>query len=50
MYEKHGVDFLWGGAQDTELVERVQNAKFMYGVANTSADGTGTTMPKDEFK
>ena len=32
------------------MSERVQNSKFMYGVANTSADGTVTAMPEDEFK
>ena len=50
MYKKHGGDFLWGDAQDTELAERVQNAKFMYGVANTSEEDTRTTMPEDEVK
>ena len=50
VYDKHGGDFLWGDAQDTELAERVQNAKFTYGVANTSADGTVTEMLADEVK
>ena len=50
VYKKHGGDLLWGYAQDTELAERVQNANFTYGVANTSADGTGTTMPEEEVK
>ena len=31
VYEKHGGDFLWVDAQDTELAERVKNAKFSYG-------------------
>ena len=48
MYEKHGGDFLWGYAQDTGVAERVKNAKFTYGVVNTSADGTGTTIPEEE--
>ena len=50
VYKKHGGDFLWGDAQDTELAERVQNAKFTYGVANTHEDGTGTTMSQEEVK
>ena len=50
MYEKHGGDFLWGDAQDTELVERVQNARFTYGVANIYADGTGKKIPEDKVK
>ena len=50
MYEKHGGDFLWRDTQGTELEESIQNAKFTYGVANTSVDGTGTTMPEDEVK
>ena len=50
MYKKHGGDFLWRDAQDTELAERVQNAKFTYRVANTSADGNGTAIPEDEVK
>ena len=50
MYEKPGGDFLWGYAQDTELTERVQDEKFTYGVANTSADSTRTTMPHDKVK
>ena len=37
-------------AQDKELAEQVQNAKFIYGVANTSADGTVTSMLDDEVK
>ena len=41
---------MWGDAQDTELAERVQNAKFTYGVAKTSTDGTRTTIPEDEVK
>ena len=44
MYEKHGSDFLWRDAQDIKLAERVHNAKFTYGVANTSEDSTGTKM------
>ena len=48
--DKYGDDFLWGDAQDTELTERVQNAKFLYGMANTSVDSTGTTMPENEVK
>ena len=40
MYKKHGGDFLWGDAQDTELAERVQKAKLTYDVANTSVVGT----------
>ena len=50
VYEKHGGDFLWGDAQDTELEERVQNAKSTYGVENTSADGTVASMPDNEVK
>ena len=50
MYEKHGGDFLWGSVQDTELADRVKNSKFTYGVANTSADGTGTLMTDDKIK
>ena len=43
--EKHGGDFLWGDAQDTELLDCVQNAKFTYGVAKKSVDGACMTMP-----
>ena len=50
VYEKHDNDFLWGYEQDTELAEGVQNAKFTYGVANTSADGTRTKIPEDGVK
>ena len=50
MYEKHSGDFLLGNAQNKELVERVQNRKFMYGVANKSVYGNGTTMPEDEVR
>ena len=50
LYEKHGGDFLWRDAQDTAIAERVQNAKFTYGVTNTSADDTGTAMPEDGVK
>ena len=50
MYEKHCGCFLWGDAQDTELAERVQNANFTFGVANTYSDGTGTAMPEDEVR
>ena len=50
VYDKHGDDFLWGDEHDIELEERVHNAKFTYGVANTSEDGTGTKIPEEEFK
>ena len=50
MYKKHGSDFLWGDAQDTELSERLKNVKFTYGLADTSADGTGTAMSDDKVK
>jgi len=30
VYEKHGGDFLWGNAQDAELVDRVTSAKIRY--------------------
>ena len=50
VYEKHCSDFLCGDAQDIELAERVQNAKFMYGAANTSADGTRTAILEDEVR
>ena len=39
-----------GYAQDKELALRIQNAKFTYGVANISGDGTGTTMSEDDVK
>ena len=44
MYKKHGSDFLWRDAQDIKLAECVHNAKFTYGVANTSEDSTGKKM------
>ena len=50
MYEKHGGDFLWGDAKDTELAELVKNVKFTYGVANTYVDCTGTAMTDDKVK
>ena len=50
LYKKNGGDFFWGDAQDTELADHVQNTKFTYGVANTSAYGTRTTMPEDSTK
>ena len=50
MYQKHGGDFLCGYAQDKELALRIQNAKFTYGVANISGDGTRTTMSEDDVK
>ena len=50
VYEKHGGDFLWGNAQDSELVNRVASAKARYGVANTNADGTPAAMPEAQVK
>ena len=50
LYKKNGGDFFWGDAQDTELADHVQNTKFTYGVVNTSAYGTRTTMPEDRIK
>jgi hypothetical protein len=50
VYEKHGGDFLWGNAQDSELVNRVTSAKARYGVANTNADGTPAAMPEAQVK
>jgi len=50
VYEKHGGDFLWGNAQDTELVDRVTSAKVRYTVVNDNADGTLAEMPADQVK
>jgi hypothetical protein len=49
VYEKHGGDFLWGKAQETELDDRVLNAKAKYSVVNVS-DGTPGMMSDDQVK
>jgi hypothetical protein len=50
VYEKHGGDFLWGSAQDTELVDRVTSAKVRYSIVNDNADGTPAEMPEAQVK
>jgi len=50
VYEKHGGDFLWGNTQETELEDRVTNAKIRYSVVNDNAEGKPGVMPADQVK